>query len=315
MTLRDFIYVDVDRVRSLLAQLAGGVVERSVERLTKSREARAGGSIFGLFELGGGLLRERATEQTKSLQDALFLLFEDAASQSGLFDLEVDLSDSSQWADGRVHAALRPGQLLRVTALTRILDAQHFQARVERFAEWPALVTSFAMSDQLSSIKSPKERERRIQAQVAQEFGSLDGVKKIGDFVNIFLAGQITMRQFPCGVEHPKFGLSGSLLGRPGYLQEEREALFAKYGSLVSEWTVVSQVATVSAEGEGRTEIELGELVSGDEIDRASMEDAAAQLMQVMESLGVAEGPAFPTVTVTPLAVFREFSVTAKPST
>jgi len=90
VTLRDFIYVDVDRVRSLLAQLAGGVVEGSVERLTKSRDARAGGSIFGLFELGGGLLRERATEQTKSLQDALFLLFEDAASQSGLFDLSVD---------------------------------------------------------------------------------------------------------------------------------------------------------------------------------------------------------------------------------
>jgi hypothetical protein len=315
MTLRDFIYVDVDRVRSLLAQLAGGVVEGSVERLTKSQEARAGGSIFGLFELGGGLLRERATEQTKSLQDALFLLFEDAASQSGLFDLSVDLSDPSAWADGTAHAGLQPGQLLRVTAPTRILDAQHFRERLERFAEWPALVTSFAMSDQLSSIKSPKERERRVQAQVAQEFGPLDGIKKIGDFVNIFLAGQIALRQFPCGVGTPKFGLSGTLLGRPGYLQEEREALFAKYGSLVTEWTVVSQVATVPTEGGGRTELEVGELVTGDEIDRASMEDAAAQVMQVMESLGVAEGPAFPTVTVTPLAVFREFSAPTSAST
>jgi hypothetical protein len=45
------------------------------------------------------------------------------------------------------------------------------------------------------------------------------------------------------------------------------------------------------------------------------MEDAAAQVMQVMESLGVAEGPAFPTVTVTPLAVFREFSAPTSAST
>jgi hypothetical protein len=110
--------------------------------------------------------------------------------------------------------------------------------------------------------------------------------------------------------------LSGTLLGRPGYLQEEREALFAKYGSLTTEWTVVSQVATVPTEGGGRTEVEVGELVSGDgdEIDRASMEDATAQLMQVMESLGVAEGPAFPSVTTTPLAVFRELSAPASAS-
>jgi len=45
------------------------------------------------------------------------------------------------------------------------------------------------------------------------------------------------------------------------------------------------------------------------------MEDAAAQLMQVMESLGVAEGPVSPTVTVTPLAVFREFSSPSSAST
>ena len=93
-----------------------------------------------------------------------------------------------------------------------------------------------------------------------------------------------------------------------GVVGEEREALFAKYGSAVTEWTVVSQVATVPTAGAGRAEVELGELVSGDEIDRASMEDAAAQLMEVMERLGVAEGPSFPTITVTPLAVFREFS-------
>jgi hypothetical protein len=117
-------------------------------------------------------------------------------------------------------------------------------------------------------------------------------VKKIGEFVNVFLARSV------CGSSPAescirKLGLSGTLLGRSGYLQEEREALFAKYGSLVSEWTVVSQVATVPAEGDGRTQIELRELVSGDEIDRAGMEDAAAQLTQVMEALGVAEGQRF----------------------
>jgi hypothetical protein len=98
------------------------------------------------------------------------------------------------------------------------------------------------------------------------------------------------------------------LLGRAGYLQEEREALFAKYGASVTEWTVVSQIAAVPDDSQRRSDLELGELVSGsDEIDRSTVEDAATQLMEVLETLGVAEGPAYPAVAVTPLAVYREY--------
>jgi hypothetical protein len=309
--LRDFLYLDVDRVRSLLAQLEGGVVEQSVERLTKSRDARAGGSLFGLFDLGGGLLRERATEQTKTLHDALFTLFEDAARSSGLFDLDVDVADEAAWTNDLVHEALRPGQLLQITAPTRVLDAQHFRERVDRFAEWPRLVATFTLSDQLEAIKSPKERDRKVNALVAQSFGgdgSLDSIRKIGEFIDLFLAGQISLRQFPCGASPPKLAFAGTLLGRPGYLQEEREALFAKYGSSVTEWTVVSQVATVTGDRPPMSELAIGELVNAaDQIDRATLEDAAMQLMQLLESTGVAEGPTYPSIAVTPLAVYREF--------
>ena len=283
-----------------------------MERLTKSGSARAGGTLFGLFEFGGGWFREQATEQTKTLQDAVFMLFEDAADESGLFDLEVDLADSTAWTDGRVHAALQPGRLVRLTAPTRILDAQNFRARVDRFAEWPRLITAFTMSDQLKSVSNPKERGRRVQAAAAQMLGgesALDGVRRIGEFMDVFLAGQISIRQFACGVDQPKLGFSGMLLGRPGYLQEEREALFAKYGSTVTPWTVVSQVASAPDASSRRTALELGELVNAsDQVDRATVEDAASQLMELFESIGVAEGPAYPSIAVTPLAVFREFT-------
>jgi hypothetical protein len=41
-------------------------------------------SFFQIFDLGGALAREKAAEQTKTLQDALYLLFEEAARESGL---------------------------------------------------------------------------------------------------------------------------------------------------------------------------------------------------------------------------------------
>jgi hypothetical protein len=302
-TLRDFLYLDVDRVRSVLAQLEGGVVEQSVERLTKSKNARAGGSLFGLLDLRGGFFRERATEQTKSLQDALFLLFEDAASSSGLFESGVDFHDEAAWRDGAVHADLMPGQLIRVTAPTRILDAKHFRERIERFAKWVPLIAAFSISDELNAIKTPKERERRIAAQADRELGGsalVETIHRLGEFVDLFLASQISIRQFPCDVAKTDLAFVGTLLGRAGYLQEEREALFSKYGSGASEWTVVSQVAAVPEDREAPTEIEMRDFVSGSErINRERLEDMAIQLMQLLETHGVAEGPAYPAVTVT----------------
>jgi hypothetical protein len=142
--------------------------------------------------------------------------------------------------------------------------------------------------------------------------GALDGIHRIGDFIDVFLGGQISLRQFPCGVGFPKFSVSGMLLGRAGYLQEEREALFAKYGASVTEWTVVSQIAAVPDDSQRRSDLELGELVSGsDEIDRSTVEDAATQLMEVLETLGVAEGPAYPAVAVTHSRCIESTSATS----
>jgi hypothetical protein len=312
--LRDFLYLDVDRVRSLLAQLERGVVEQVVERLKQSKEGRAGASLFQIFDLGGTLVREKASEQTKTLQDALYLLFEEAASETGLFDSSPSLADEASWLEGTTHRSLREGELIKLTAPTRILDSKHFHERVKRFAEWPRLIASFAAQDQLATIKNPKQRERKLEELAAASLGgpvTLDLIRDIGQFTELFMGGQIVMRQFPCGEAKPDFALVGTLLDRPGFLQEEREALFAKYGAAPASWTVVSQVATIPKPGEGSEELELGDLFDdeADRISRTQFEDMAVQLMRLFETVGIAEGPVYPSIAVTPIAVFREVAV------
>jgi hypothetical protein len=308
--LRDFLYLDVDRIRSLLAQLEGGIVEQTVDRLTSSKEARAGASLFRIFEMGGNLVREQAGEQTKTLQDALFLLFEESAAASGVLRESIDLTREEAWRDGTIHRHLEPGQLLQTTALTRILDSRHFRERVERFARWPRLVVAFSSQDRLAAVKNPKERERRLEQMVTDAMGGpgfATLVEEMGEFVELFLGGQISIRQFPCGTEFSEFALVGMLLDRPGFLQEEREALFAKYGSAPSYWTMVSQVATVPQEAGTEPDLDTTALMRADEqINRAEFEDLAAQFMQMLENSGIAEGPTFPSVAVTPIAVYRE---------
>lgn len=313
--LRDFLYLDVDRIRSLLAQLEGGIVERAVERLTTSKEARAGASLFRIFEMGGNLVREQAGEQTKTLQDALFLLFEESAAASGVLREDVDLAREAAWREGTIHRALEPGQLLKSTALTRILDSRHFRERVERFARWPKLVVAFSSQDQLAAVKNPKERERRLEQMVTDAMGGAGFAKlveQMGEFVELFLGGQISIRQFPCGPELSEFALVGMLLDRAGFLQEEREALFGKYGSAPSYWTMVSQVATVPTEAGAEPDLDTSTLIRADEqINRAGLEDLAVQFMQMLENSGIAEGPTFPSVAVTPIAAYREVGPTS----
>jgi hypothetical protein len=69
-------------------------------------------------------------------------------------------------------------------------------------------------------------------------------------------------------------------------------------------------VATIPAQTAVPTDLQLGDLVDqNDRIDRAQFEDMAVQLMQLFETMGIAEGPAYPAIAVTPIAVFREFGV------
>lgn len=306
--LRDFLYLDSERVRSLLAQLDGGVVEQVVEAAKRSAQGRAGAKVFGVFDLRGTLVRERASEQTKTLQDAVYLLFEEAASESGLF-ASVDLEHPAAWEMGSVHEQLREAQLIRCTAPARILDSRLVRARTDRFLEWMKIAASLdpsvaAKLGQVAKNKRGKALDDLMREQL--DGTSPDEIRRIAEFMELFLGGQILLRQFPCGPGHPAYALVGTLLDRAGYLQEERDALFAKYGSGVSEWTMVGQVATVPEPDKMEDpDFELFE-GSEDKIDRTQFEEIGANLMHLMERIGIAEGPTYPAVPVTPLAVFRE---------
>jgi hypothetical protein len=145
---------------------------------------------------------------------------------------------------------------------------------------------------------------------VAQQLGGpamVDLIRDIGEFVELFMGGQVLVRQFPCGLEHPQFALVGTLLDRPGFLQEEREALYSKYGAAPSRWTMVSQIATVpSQEVSEEPDFSSADILRNNEqIDRSQVEEMAVAIMQMIETIGIAEAPTFPSLAVTPLAVFE----------
>ena len=71
---------------------------------------------------------------------------------------------------------------------------------------------------------------------------------------------------------------------------------------------MVSQVTTVpDAETAPEPDLNSVDLMTADEqIDRGQFEEMAVSLMQLLESIGIAEAPALPAIAVTPVALFRE---------
>jgi hypothetical protein len=156
-----------------------------------------------------------------------------------------------------------------------------------------------------------KARETALRAARSQLWGGTDpsAVKSIADVFSSLMGQAIAIRVLPCGVDHPELSFGGALLDRRDYVQPEREALFGRYGAVLREWTCVMQIASLpTGPGFKEEDVDFGaiQLTGPDNrIKRASLERMATQFLGFMESMGMAEGPRWPSISVTPLAIYR----------
>ena len=92
----------------------------------------------------------------------------------------------------------------------------------------------------------------------------------------------------------------------------EREALFGRYGADASDWTVVAIVSRFASEA--TASLPLGQSGSSHGIDRLQVEEMAVSVMSTLEQAGVSDAPRSPSISVTPLAVYRPLITKEVPS-
>jgi hypothetical protein len=103
----------------------------------------------------------------------------------------------------------------------------------------------------------------------------------------------------PCGVDSPDCAFTGVLLDRSDYIEPERSVIFSRYGSDAGEWTLVGLVAR-----HGR-ELAETDVMTGVSLDQLGIENLAVGLLGVLSQIGATGAPAFPTISVVPLALYR----------
>lgn len=320
LPLREFLYVDVERTRSFLSQLSQGLVESVVEKSGSATSGEAKAQILGLGA-GGQYARDASREETKSVQDLTFVAFEEAAHDAGyLVSAPPEVSDPDAWSDGRVHAALMEGQVIALTCDIHVVDAEFLGARIERvemLGDALAGLTGQAANQAPTTTKAARRRDGRRPAQMRKPhpiWGDMDPVvmKSLADLFRSFLAGSIAIRVLPCGEDHPEYSFGGSLLSRREYIQEEREALFSRYGSVLRGWTTVIQIAS-APEGVPSSELVLDDiqLLAGGGVDRSAIESLALRFSGFLEGMGISEGPRWPSISATVLGIYRTVPISS----
>jgi hypothetical protein len=304
-TLRDLLYLDRQRVRQLLAQVDGGVLEKIVERATEGTRRRSGATLLKTVDLQRELTRDAFEETTVSLEDALLDLLMSSLDELEWITYVDGLDDPERWTSGEVHAQLTPGALLRLVGPTQILDPAFIKSVVDRSMTAMETMALFAEGGLAAANRSKSDRTRLARVAATKLMGGLspDAARQVGDVFVAFFGEGMVVRHLPCGEDDRSNAFVGPLSDEPSYLSDTRSALFSKYGSAPSDWTLVAQVATVPDEMSP-----AGDEVDEDDegaLDRAHFEALAVNILRGLEDAGLTGAPAFPTITVTPIALYR----------
>ena len=263
--LRDFVYLDYERVRSVAAQL------------------------------GGELPASAANEADRAAQERLFLHVEPALlERQGSAAIGPDF-DFARWSP----EAFSDGQFVRVTGTVRLLD---YSWLAMALGGLPAVLKKMSKIE-LAALKNSDEGRRMSKSALQQK--SLENqtaiarieefkMDELSDVVRGLYPGVVRVKVRPSPAEHPQHVLVASAYAEHFY--DSPAALSQKYGVEVDAgWSVVGQLNVPTAAAPPQP-VRVGN----------QMEDAFEQMALLMNNaFRVASAPAFPALSLTPLAIYR----------
>ncbi|MFH9471223.1 hypothetical protein ACH4LT_28745 [Streptomyces clavifer] len=280
--MRDYLYVDTPRVRTLLAQLSSGLPEEKRSDHTRRWTDHLTGTE------GPGHEEMTSDQEVRSLAELHVAMLEDDSEYT---EMLLDVSDvskkSKNWNRGRLHKALHPGSLIRVKGPTSVIHPASFAASVAAF-------DAFSEDSEFA-----KDVSKIVHAMYGQH-------------------QHLTLRVFPCGENEWEYQYSGVISDPGNYLAGEREVLFSRLGADPQEWTTLAMISRIPERDSTSPAVRFERAISslqaamgdGEEVNRLVLERMIQETSRAMEGMGLSEAPTWPAISVIPLAVYR----TVRPS-
>lgn len=302
VNLRDFVYLDVERVKSLLAQLDRGLLTDRTDSMGSSTtlEGSASFSLPALAEVGGAgqYISTDQSSETHTLHDFVYNQTEEKLlERRRIKRLPQDFS-SARILSEEVRARLSPVEYVLVRGKVSFSDYQYLTGLLDNANDLMRITTNFAYQERIRAAtgQAKSEIEQKKNSEIKSH--KLDDrlvhdLKKIFD---TFLRDRLVIKVLPFP-EDPNIRIVGPL--QFDYLRERLENIRFKFGSSpVEEWTVFGQIAAVPQEHEIRVNLDLK---YSNQIDLA-LERMFASLREVEDNFRVT----YPEIAITPIAIYRD---------
>ncbi len=283
--LRDFFYLDIDRVRSLVAQLRQGAPE-ALEK-TNVHQGQAGVKLLEYAY-------ERRESETRSVHHYMFALLEEALRGTKRILVIDEEYPQSQWTQDLP----ADGQLVLARGRIRFLDFENLVGALEAFPQLLATVTQM----QRLSLKQKLQAGELNQDQYAKAIQDAERTSKVGmekkdfkglvEMIRELYSGTLRLKVFPFQ-NHRRYCLTGSVSVE--HLQQPRGNLWLSGGmESESQWWAMGIVNRLHASDSS---------ADGGQ----SLEDTLENLLLQFAKVGkFTTSIDFPALSFVPLAVYRE---------
>lgn len=266
-SLKDFLYLDTERVRSFAAQFYNGLPEARTLFGDKNNTVDASLGIKAMLGVGTKVFAEKSTTETQSLHLALFNMFESKAKEQGFVNIE-DLS----------------GPLLEARCQVRLVDYLDAARKIRLMSEIAPLINKIQGNEGLA--KSQKGLQRKESEQ-----------KRYFNNIASTIEGVFGEELYGVGYMEGKPRLSMHL--QREYMQLRNTGLIGTSQEILSEqWTVLGMV--IERESKAANTVNEGSFAEAINAMGITLDTIKKQLIPILSNTDN-------TVDLIPIAIYREF--------
>jgi hypothetical protein len=299
---RDFIYMDTERLKSIVAQLNQGLIESGSNTITDTGGVKASAGVEFLKMLKAGtesslLFQNQATE-SHTVHDYLYNLAESSLKAENLLtDIPKDFKAEDVLNPTFDRSKLSSTSFILVKGKTIINDFTYMKNFLDNLDNiLKSIITGEKSSNKEFEKMSQKERNRLVSERVNEYNLPKDVKLAIKTFLDNFYKDRIVIKNIPF-VKTPNFRFVGTL--NQLYLRESIENIIYKYGTAPQEdWFMFAQIASIPTNDQNEVDISL---------DHNNLESSMQGIFDALRDVEKAGlSISFPEIAVTPIAIYRQ---------
>jgi hypothetical protein len=307
INIRDFLYLDVERTKSIFAQLEEGLVtgRERVGGTAKEVTGKGGGGVPALLSLAaeGKFIWENEERETKTLHDYMYNYVEskmlDSKSIITINSASVSLDGPTR---GKLNSQINQDSFLLISGKITLDDYDYLKGILENFNELSKFIARCSTIQTTEKLSKPQRKQLERELLESKPFADwfVNGLKK---FFDTFYKERCMITIRP-NESIPEVYFTGHLIKT--FIRDGLESVIFRYGTSPKiQWCVFAQVAYIPHQSEsGQHDASFQDDVQSQitpSIDEAFRNTFSA--FRDIEKLAIAVP--HPAIAIIPIAIYR----------